>query len=213
MNEQQGANVNPILSVWLHPKKTARYVLENKGILYTLLILTIGYIGVFSSSLIDTELYPSLPIWGVLLLLLILSPILGIMMNAFYALIIWPVGKLFKGVGNYQDIFKGMSLTTIPYIILIPFYIIWMLIDPLSLFYPDVNGNIIIVLITTILTIVVGIWCFVISIAIVAEVHNVSNWKAFFILFIPAIIFIILIIVLAVIVAFVLFGIGTVFIS
>lgn len=211
MTEQQNSSVNPFLSVWLHPKKTARFVIENKGMAYLFFVIAISYLGVFSSSLIDMELYPLFSIWVIVILLLLLSPLFGIMMNAIYALIVWPVGKLFKGVGNYQDVFKGMALTSIPYIPLIPFYLLWMMTDPYSLFYADAEGNFIIPLITSILTVVASIWCFVISIAIVAEVHKISNWKAFFVLFIPAVIFIIFLIVIVVIISLIIFGIGTAF--
>lgn len=211
MIEQEDIKLNPLLTVWLHPKKTARYVIENKGFPYTLFIIAISYIGVFCSSVIDTELYPFLPIWGILLLLLILSPILGIMSNAFYAVIIWPMGKLFKGIGNYQEIFKGLSLTAIPFIVLIPFYILWMITDPYSLFYTDIEGSLVLPLFTILLTIAASIWSFIISIAVVAEVHNISNWKAFFVLFIPSVLFTILIIIVVIILALIIIGFSTFF--
>lgn len=207
MNEK----LNPFLSVWLHPKKTARYVIENKGFPFALLMVAVSYIGVFCSSLIDTELYPLLPLWGILLLLLILSPIFGIISNAIYALIVWPMGKLFNGVGTYQDLFKGLSLIAIPYIVLIPFYIIWMFTDPYSLFYSDMEGSLVLPIITLLITVVVTIWCMVISVGVVAEAHKIANWQAFLTIVIPTIIFTILIIIAIIVLALVIVALGAIF--
>jgi len=210
MNEQE--RLNPFLSVWLHPKKTAKYVMEQKGIPYTLFIIAIGYIGSLCAGLLDTELYPMMSLWVILLLLVILSPILGIISNALYSLIVWLIGKLFKGTGTYQVIFKSMSLVAIPYIVLIPFYLMWMFVEPESLFSGDVFGDFIVLpIITLIVTFVVTVWCFVISIAIVAEAHKISNWKAFFTLFIPTIILIIVLVVIFLLIALLILAIGTVF--
>lgn len=211
MNEQQ--KLNPFLSVWLHPKKTARYVMDNKGIPYTLFIIAISYIGVFSASIIDTKLYPTLPILGILVLLVICSVFFGIISNAFYSLIIWPIGKMFKGVGTYQELFKALSLISIPYVILIPFYIIWMYTDPYSLFYSSFEGMLGIVgIITLLLTVVVTVWCIVISIAVIAEAHQISNWKAFFTLLIPTVIITILFVIVFIILAVIGLAIGSFFV-
>ncbi|RNC98458.1 YIP1 family protein [Lysinibacillus halotolerans] len=212
MNEQEQQNLNPFLSVWLHPKKTARYVMDHKGIPYSLFIIIIGYIGVFCASIIDTELYPFFPIWGILILLIFCSVFFGIISNAFYSLIVWPIGKMFKGVGTYQEIFKGLSLISIPYVILIPFYIIWMFTDPYSLFTPDVEGSsLLLVIITLLLTVVVTVWCIVISVAVIAEAHQISNWKAFFTLLIPTVIFTILFIIVFIFLAIIGIAIGSFF--
>ena len=55
------------------------------------------------------------------------APIAGVIGTAISALISWLFGKLFKGTGTYSDLFKGLSLTAIPYIVLVPLYIIWLM--------------------------------------------------------------------------------------
>lgn len=212
MTHQQNEKLNPLLSVWLHPKKTTQYVIEQKDLPYCLFIIAISFIGVLSSSLIDTELYPLFSTWTIVMLLLILSPIIGMTSNAIYALFIWAVGKIFNGSGTYKNTFKGLSLTAIPSIILIPFYIAWLITDPYSLFHADAEGSFALPFISLILTIVTGIWSFVITIATISQLHNVSNWKAFFIILITAVIFTILLTIFIVIVALVIIGAGVFFI-
>lgn len=207
-NPVEQEKLNPFLSIWLHPKKTARYVLNNKGIGYAIFIICLGYIGSMCSGLIDSQLYPMIPMWGIILLLLILSPILGIISNAFNALLIWLFGKIFKGTGTYKEIFQSTALVSIPFVVLIPFYFIWLFINPNSLFYADFEGNIIFPIFVIILTIAVVIWCFVITVATIAEAHQFSNWKAFFTILIPSIIVFIIVFAIIFVLAIIFIGIA-----
>ena len=69
------------------------------------------------------------------------APIAGVIGTAISALISWLFGKLFKGTGTYSDLFKGLSLTAIPYIVLVPLYIIWLMTSPDSLLDPNFMGS------------------------------------------------------------------------
>lgn len=218
MNDQQLFDVqqhphqqtlNPFLTVWLHPKITARYVIEHKSMLYVLLIISIGYPGSVASGLINSRLSHDFPIWAILLLIVILSPIFGIISTGFYAGVIWLTGKLFKGLASYKTLFKAFSLISIPYIALLPIILIWLFTDSTSLFYPEQSEsygflNVTGILITGILISTVSIWSFVIAVAVVAEAEKFSIWKAFFTILIPAIlIFIVSIIIAFLIIIFV----------
>lgn len=187
--------VNPYFSVWLHPKRTTRYILQNKSFFFTMIIISVGFIGILLSLLVDSELYPTLPIWGIILLIIVLSPILGLLSNSLFALELWLIGKLFKGIGEYKDIFKAISLFNIPYVFMIPFYLIWLFIEPISLFYDYENGMFFLPTIDLVLNFIITIWCLVITIPIVSEVHNIPYWKSFFILLISSLILLLLIIV------------------
>ncbi|WP_155592928.1 Yip1 family protein [Lysinibacillus cavernae] len=194
---EERPKLNPFLSVWLHPKQTARYMINEKSIGFAILILSIGYVGSMMSGLIDSELFPNFSPWLLALLCVIFAPIAGIIGTAFSALITWLFGKLFKGTGTYSDLFKGLSLTAVPSIVLIPLYIIWIMTSPDSLLDPNFMGALPWIFWPTILvTIVVSIWSFVISVGVVAEAHQISNWMAFFTIFIPSIILFIVFFVL-----------------
>lgn len=184
--------LNPYLSVWLQPRRTTRYVIENKSLLYTTIIISIGFIGLLLSLLVDSELYPTLPIWGIILLVIVLSPIFALLLNALYALELWLIGKLFKGIGTFKDIFKAMSLLYILYVFMIPFYVLWLLLEPTSLFFEYDDGKFFLPIIDIVLNTILSIWCFVISIPIVSEVHKISNWKSFFSLVLSGLLLILL---------------------
>jgi hypothetical protein len=193
--EQEQEKINPLLTIWLHPKRTARYVLEYKKFPFVISLLSIGYIGSLFSGYIDMGLYPDFPLWAIVLLTIILSPIVGIISNAFSALGVWLIGKLFSGQGTYEQIFKASSLTAWPFIVLIPIYLLWMIIDPESLFnMSDQFGAFSII--GLLFTVAVSIWSIVIMIAAIAEAHQFSNWKSFF----TALIFIIILTIIFVII-------------
>lgn len=193
----QAAKVNPFTAVWLHPKRTARYMIDAKSIGYAIFILSIGYIGSLLSGVMGT----GLSVWGILLLCLVLAPIVGLIGTSISALITLLVGKLFKGAGTFSELFKALSLTAIPFIVLIPFYLIWLFISPETLLVIDYAGPLpLIFWVANFATIVICIWSFVICIAAVAEAHQISNWKAFFTLFIPGVIIGLVFLVIAIVI-------------
>lgn len=206
-DEQQIAKCNPFTSVWLHPKQTARYMIDVKSMGYVILILSIGNIGVLLSNVAEIELSA----WLIILVCIFLAPIAGLFGTAISTCATWLFGKLFKGTATFSELFKALSLTTIPYIALIPFYLAWLYLSPETLQFADYTGSAPwIFWLATLATISISIWSFVIAVAAVAEAHQISNWKAFFTVFIPSIflgVFIVIIVVLFMIITLISIGI------
>ncbi|MGN4125345.1 YIP1 family protein [Lysinibacillus sphaericus] len=211
-NEQQTPRLNPLVSVWLHPKQTAAFMMNYKSIGFAILLVSLGYIGAMFSGLIDSDIYPGMAVWLVALLVIVISPILGTIVTSIYAGALLLFGKLFQGTATYQGMFKSLSLPLIPSIALIPFYFFWLFTSPETLLTSEYTDTMpIIFWITVLLTIVTSVWSFVITIAVVAEAHQISNWKAFFTVFIPSVILFIAFIVLFIIIIFGLIGFGMFF--
>ena len=84
--------MNPFLSVWLHPKQTARYVIEHKTIVYALMLVVIGYIASGFSGFMNSELYPDFSYVWIFLISIILGPILGIIMMFIASGIVFLIG-------------------------------------------------------------------------------------------------------------------------
>ncbi|MFJ8235231.1 YIP1 family protein [Ureibacillus sp. NPDC094379] len=215
MNEMEHAvhdeKLNPLSSIWTQPKKTICYVIKHKSISYVILLLSICTIGSLCTGLIDSELYPHIPIWGIIALLLILSPVVGILTNTIYAFVFMLFGKLFNGIATFTDLFKALSLVYIPYVILIPFYLIWMIVDSKSLFYPNFADSIAFPLFVLFLTFIVFIWSFVLSIIAVAVTHNISYWKAILSILIPSVLLSILMFIIILIFILIIIIIGVSF--
>lgn len=203
--EQKRPALNPLKSVWLHPKQTARYMIDVKSTGYAILILSIGYIGSLLSGVMEIDF----PVWIIALLCIILAPIVGIITITISAFGTWLFGKLFKGTGKFSELFKALSLTAIPFIVLIPIYMIWLYTSPESLLAVDyMEPTPWIFWPASLATIVVSIWSFVITVGAVAEAHQISNWKAFFTVFIPSIIFLFLFIIIIFIIVIGLIGVS-----
>ncbi|WP_042477681.1 YIP1 family protein [Bacillus ndiopicus] len=191
--------MNPFFSAWLHPKQTARYIIENKSMGYVIFIISIGHIGSFLSSLKDINF--NIDPWLLLVASVILSPVLAIIGNSISAWIFWQVGKLYDGIATYKELFKGLSAGAIPSVVLIPFFSIWLLTSPDSFIYREYMGPIPwIALPALLLAAVTSIWSIVISVAVVAELHQISTWKAIGTVIIPSIILAILIVILTIVV-------------
>lgn len=199
--QQERSKVNPFLSTWMHPKQTARYMIDAKSIGYAILIMSIAYIGAMLTGLIDSDFLLNVSPWIIVLFCMILAPISAIIGTAFSTLIFWLVGKLFKGSATFSEMFKGLSLAGVPFIALIPFYLIWLFTSPESLmdanymesapwiFWPSI-----------LMTAVTSIWSMVITVGVVAEAHRFSNWKAFFTVLIPSIVGVIILFILLIII-------------
>ena len=56
-HEQQTPRLNPFVSVWLHPKQTAAFMMEYKSLGFAFLLVSLGYIGAMFSGLIDITIY------------------------------------------------------------------------------------------------------------------------------------------------------------
>ncbi len=139
---QDRQNVNPFLHVWMHPKQTARFMIDVKSTGFAILVLSIGYIGSLLSGLIDSNFMPELSPWIIALFCVILAPIAGIIGTAISAFIFWIFGKLFKGTATFSGLFKALSLSAVPFIALIPFYLIWLFTSPESLMDANFIGSI-----------------------------------------------------------------------
>ncbi|WP_234447802.1 YIP1 family protein [Viridibacillus soli] len=202
--------IQPFFSIWLNPKKTVRFVLEEKSIGYAIMFAILSGIAGSFIGILDTELYPMLPIWGIVLLCTLLGPIFGLLSVSVSSLVIWLFGKLFGGQATYKEMFKGLSIGGIPEIWLFPFMFIWMAFSPVTYFKNDiVPGDVsftIIAVVASIASIVIGIWQIVINVAIVSEVHRFSTWRAVLTIFIPGLILVITLIMIVGIILVVFLG-------
>ena len=176
--------MNPFLSVWLHPKQTARYVIEHKTIVYPLILLVIAYVLTGSAELFKTEAYPDLSFVWLFLIFVILVPIIGMIFMFITTGIVFFIGKLLNGTGSFWDVFKASSISSILSICAAPFFILGAVLNEVSA----------VGLIVNILTIVISIWSVVILVAAIAEAHQFSIIRSIVTLIVPAIILVFLLI-------------------
>ncbi|WP_431026878.1 Yip1 family protein [Lysinibacillus sp. LZ02] len=196
--------MNPFISVWLHPKQTARYVIDHKPIWFAIVLGLVGFIATGFSVFQDSEVYPDFSYVWIFLISIFLAPLLGIVIMFIYAGVIYLMGKLLKGTGAFWDVFKASSLSYIPTIITGPLYILWMFVAPESFFFPYVTDAFAIIM--SIITIVTMIWGIVISVGAIAEAHQFSIMRAIVTIIVPTILLIIFLTIIFAIIAIIFVG-------
>lgn len=201
---EEQKTLNPFKTMWRQPRATIRNLLLTKGF-WTIVLL--GFLGSWASTLFDktgaaTEtdydsklINPNFVKPNILLEIIstaalsILSILLGAAIIAFFY---WLIGKLFKGTGTFNDLYKGSILTTMPYAIALPFLLVWLLIAPNS-FYEigdatSVIGSVFSIIVG-VLMVIASIYAIVFTVVMISEVHQFSKWKAFGTLILPMIVF------------------------
>ncbi|ETT82625.1 Yip1 family protein [Viridibacillus sp. FSL R5-0477] len=210
MNELQETKqqevLHPFFSIWLHPKKTARYILDYKGLGYAIMFILLGGMAGVLFGAMDSKLPLDIPTWGILLICVIGGPFIGLFSSAIGAGVILLIGKLFKGKATYNEMFKVMGLSSIPHIWLAPILLLWMAFSPETFFRMDSDylevKNLIVTLVSSLITFCVTIWAVVINVGVVAETHRFSNWRAFFTIFIPGFLAFIVLLIIVIIFTF-----------
>lgn len=197
--------MQPFLTIWTNIRGTVRDVIDNKSLAMCFLFLIVGSLGSGLSGLQESGLDDWMSVWVILILSIVLIPIFVSISHFIYTAVIYLVGKLFKGTGQFWDCFKALSVSYIPFVVLIPVYLIWFLLDPTAFVTQQdpasfSTGSTISLIIISLFS----IFCFVIQVIAVSEVHQFSIWRAIGTILIPGILFFLLIfvIIIVIIVAF-----------
>lgn len=193
--------MNILTSVWLHPKKTVRHMIENRLLrLAIVLVAVAGFFGAFVPATdptmygdFDEQLLATEPMSFVELLLAGVFSAIFTVIAMFVAVgFIFLFGKLFKGKGTYWDVFQASALAVIPTLVIGIVGFVWAALNIQS--FNDFSGSNPMTMVYGVLAFVLGVWAFVISIAALAEANRYSNWRAFFTLMLPTIILIIVVV-------------------
>ncbi|MER1999686.1 MAG: YIP1 family protein [Lysinibacillus sp.] len=198
-----------LLTVWTKIRQTSRQMIDSKTIAIALFFYALGGVGSILTGLLDSDLYEIFSVQVILLFSFIVGPIIVIFLQFIVAGVVLLFGKILKGSGTFMGIYKVLSLGYIPYIVLIPFYVVWLLIDPKGLMMTDVEPNTAISIITVILSLIMGIYSIVIFVIGVSEAHRFSIWKSIFTLVIPALIIVLLLFVIIIVIIGLFVGIGS----
>ena len=192
------------LSVWTKMRAASREMIDNRSVAFAIFLYSIGGMGSMMTGLVDSEL--DFPVIGILLFCMIAGPIAIVLMQFIVVAVIYLVGKLFKGNAQFMELYKALSLGYIPFIIIIPFFTIWMATDIDSLIYTDVTPTGIIPILTIFVTLVMLFYSFAIHIVAISEANGFSKWKAFLTLFIPGVVFTILLFIIVIAITILVIG-------
>ena len=192
-DENEGQQMNPWISVWLHPRKTVQYVVENKTGKFVFFIAWISGIIFSLDMVVNNDLVEA---WTPnLLFSLIAGPIIGVVGFYFIAAIYHIFSKMLGGQGTSEQTRMAFAISEI-----ILFVVgILLLLDLLIVGRAKLGGGYELSVgqsawleISPIINSIVGIWSLVVLVAAISEVHRFSIWKAVFVSFLPTIILILI---------------------
>lgn len=197
-----------ILSFITAPREHIRTVVQNKSVGYMMLV---SFLAIWATNLLSTfqsynyELIEDSFSYQSAFKELIESALysLGEVLLGLtvYAGIVLFIGKLFKGKGMFIHLYKGSMATMLPFIILLPILAVWLVISPES-FY-GMNENTLVETIFVVLVLLVTFFALIVSsiycIIMVAEIHQISKWKAFFVICLTMIVLTVVFLILLVI--------------
>lgn len=186
-DQNKDQQVNPWISVWLHPRKTVRYVTEYKTEKFILLIAMISGVFLSLDMAVNDNFLASWNTTHIALFSLIVGPIIGILGFYFITAIYHLFSKMLGGEGTSEQTRMAFAVSEIIIIIVGPLLILDLLIVG-----QNKHSQSTWLVISTIINSIAGIWSTVAFIGAISEVHRFSIWKAIFVAFVP-ILFLILI--------------------
>ncbi|MBB4826246.1 hypothetical protein HNO89_003505 [Sporosarcina luteola] len=183
--------LNPWLAIWVRPKETIRYAIENIPMGFiTMLVAIVGIFDVLDRA-VAKNLGDKIATPFIFLIALVAGPLFGILFWWIGSGIAYIFGKWLGGTGTYKDLRITYGIVNIIYIIGAVVWIPDLLILGSSLFTDYVDGGIATVLwlmISSFLSFVIVVWGFIALLFGVAEAHRFPVWKAFLTIIIPTVI-------------------------
>ncbi|AJD92731.1 hypothetical protein JMA_34140 [Jeotgalibacillus malaysiensis] len=174
--------MNPLLSVWLKPKSTAEYVMENKTVRFSIILFILSSYSNILNALQESGFIEGWSSWLVAILIIIAGPIFGLIGFYIGSWLYTIVGKWMNGSGTLENMRKAIGVTAIPNLVLIPVSLIYIMIYG-DLFFQRPEWNEFTSLptgpsmILNLITLAIGIWNVVVVSKVIGVVHGFSSWR------------------------------------
>lgn len=207
-NHQEGGSeevLNPWLTMWVKPRNTIRWILENKP---NEMVIILAMLGGFSQAMdraSSKSLGDGLPFPLLILAAAVIGAISGIISLYLAGAIFKWTGSWIGGKGSFNDVRTAYAWSNVP--------IIWALIlwiPEIALFgqelftsvTPQIDANPtlkIALVVFALIESIIGIWAFVIFLKSLGEAHGFSAWKALGTVVLSILVLVVPLVVLAVI--------------
>ncbi len=195
MNEENGKHIedeklNPWISIWISPRKTVRYAIDNNMMKFALILALVA--GVFDSLNVASQnnIGDVMSVPMILVLAVVLGPMIGLIGWWIGAGIATIFGSWLSGTGTFADLKMAYAISYIPIILVGLLWIPDLLVLGESLFIEDLDisaGKLIWPFFSGFIGIVVGIWSFIITVKAIAEAHRFSAWRGLLTVIIPSV--------------------------
>ena len=182
MSENKGNELNPWLSIWIHPRKTMRWIQQNDpDDLVIVLACFAGFSEIMvSASRLNLGDHIAIPV--IFAAAVVLGPIMGIIGLIILSVLLWWTGSLMGGASRLNMVRAVLAWSFLP---IICYSILWI---PQYILLGDVlfesrvvifgsKGHLLIVGFN-ILRLMIVLWSLVIFLNCLSEVQKFGLWKA-----------------------------------
>lgn len=193
------------IKIWTSPRYVLKYINDHEYDKYINVLLFLAGISRAFDRASVKGMGDTFPLWGIILICIILGGLLGWISFYIYAVLVSAAGKLFDGKGDSYSILRIFSYAMIPSILTLFLLIIQIAIYGVEVFKHDdymvSDGwfDTVFVYGLIIFEIILGICTMVFTVIGVSEVHKISIWESvlsllmpFLIILVPILIFVLL---------------------
>lgn len=182
--------------IWLSPRKVIKYINDkNYSEFVTVLLIFYGITSALNRAA-EKNMGDAMPLIGVLIACMIGGGIFGWLSVYIYAALLSWTGKWFKGQGNTKSIFRMMSYSLIPMLVVLFFFIIRIILFGNEVFQSsfDLSERGMLVysayMFFVFVDLTIGVWTIVIMVIGLSEVQKLPIGKSILNLILPWLMFI-----------------------
>jgi hypothetical protein len=174
---------NPFLTIWTRPRATI-WAIVDRDPTYLVVPLTIaaGIVGALDRAA-QKNVGDTLPLPGLLIMVIVLSPLSVIGLYIGGAMLGWS-GRKLGGSAESVEVRTALAWGQVPAIATIPIWLIQLALIGREMFTSEKHvlaaspGLALALMATGVIEIVLGIWCCVTVLKCLGEVHQFSAWRA-----------------------------------
>lgn len=176
--------LNPWFSMWLHPRRTIRQIVETDPERLVLLLAAVGGIAQALANAESKSNGDKVSLTSVLLISLILGPLMGVFSLWLGSIILRWTGGWIGGQADARRVRTALAWANVPQIWSLLLWIPALLLFGAELFTkatPIIEASSLLsalYLVFSIGTAVIGVWSFVVFLHSLGEVQGFSAWKA-----------------------------------
>ncbi len=112
--------MNPFLTIWTKPNETVRYVIQEKNLVFGILVTAIASLSSSVFLFADTGLMDNFSLPVILLLSVLISVIFSIPFYFINGAAYLLIGKMLGGVGRYRKVCLAVSNGSLPSLAMLP---------------------------------------------------------------------------------------------
>ena len=179
-----GANGNPFVTIWLHPRKTIRAILDRDVTYMVLAIAAVGGISQALGRMADRNAADKISFPVILLMAAVIGPIGGILGLYFGSWLVRVTGRWLGGTAGSEEVRCSIAWGSVPAVWGSVLWIPAIVLTGSGLFMsemPESIGGTALVVALALLIVQVGtaIWAFITSLHCLGEAQGFSAWRAF----------------------------------